>query len=283
MRTNKGQHPVIFLGASLLAFVAYQIAIQSNARDTPYGQELAGGNVVISAPIQVLMYAGDRFLAANLEEMRVASIGTEDTRLLAAYRLRAYELVSQLNPCHEDNYYMANALLAWGGSAEEANIIQDRATDCRFWDEFPPFFFGLNSYFFYHDMDTAKKYIDTAARRSKENRNNLQAMSIAIAAKELNDERMAIAYLRSQRDKTDDRKLAASLDRRLKRLDGLILLRDAQKQYEAKYGHPLTDPNELLKKGILTTVPKDPMRIGYEFVDGRFQLRALNLGNRKIR
>lgn len=283
MSSHADRHSIFFLAVSLLALAIFLLATQFHLPPDKRRQHAIFGEVVIDAPIQILMYAGDRFLAANLEEMRIAAIGPEDNESLVAYRLRAHELVAQLNPCHEDNYYMANAMLTWGGSTKEGNAILESATECRFWDEFPPFFLGFNHYFFDSDLDSAQKAIDLAATRSTLNRSSLQAISIAIATRKLNDEKMAVAYLRKQRDETKDKQLAASLDRRLRRLEGLISLRDAQKKFEEKYGHPLTNPDDLLSSGILNTVPQDPMRIGYEFVDGRFRLRALNIGGVEIR
>ena len=271
------------LTASLLAIGLFQLATQFRLAPANRNTVQSDSEVVISAPIQVLMYAGDRFLAANLEAMRVAAMGPSSEKKLAAYRLRAHQLVAQLNPCHEDNLYLSNAMLSWGGSVDEGNTILQAATDCRYWDEIPPFLLGFNRYFFYRDMDGAQKAIDIAAARSKDNKASLQRLSIVIASKKLNDATMAANYLRNQRDQATDPRLVKMLDKRLKRLEGLIILRDAQSRYEKKYAKPLIQPDDLLTSGILDEPPQDPMRIGYEFIDGSFRMRALKIGGREIR
>ncbi|MEN8168663.1 MAG: hypothetical protein ABFS08_00390 [Pseudomonadota bacterium] len=271
------------LVSTLLAIGLFQLATQFRLPPASRHAEQSTSTVVISAPIQVLMYAGDRFLAANLEAMRVAAIGPAQEEALAGYRARAHGLVSQLNACHEDNLYLANAMLSWGGSADEGNTILQRATECRYWDEMPPFLLGFNRYFFFRDFDGAQQAIDIAAARSEENSTAFQHMSIAIASKKLNDEKMAAAYLRNQRDEATDQKLIKRLDRRLKRLEGLITLREAQAHFEKEHGRPLAHPNELLSSGILDKPPQDPMRIGYEFIDGGFRLKALKIGGMEIR
>ncbi|MFO7540927.1 MAG: hypothetical protein R6X32_23035 [Chloroflexota bacterium] len=154
------------MAVALSAGIAFAVAGHFK---TPPGNRVTkelGSRVVIAAPVQALMYAGDRFLAANLETMRVAAIGPGEDQAMTQYRVRAHGLISRLNPCHEDNYYLANAMLAWGGSIEQANMVLQRATDCRFWDEFPPFFLGFNRYFFDKDLDGAQEAIRMSAERS---------------------------------------------------------------------------------------------------------------------
>lgn len=234
--------------------------------------------VVIPAPIQTFMYAGDRHLAANLETMRVAAVGASEEQVLAGYRIRAYDLISELNPCHEDNYYLANAMLSWGGGVDKANSILERATECRVWDDLPPFFLSFNRYFFYRDLDGAIQAMETAAARSKDNSSTYKRAAIVMAAEKFNDEKIAVDYLRNERDNAKDPQLAKGLDRRLKRLEGLVSLREAQSRFEKEKGRPLKNQEELLSSGILKSFPEDPTHIGYEFIDGQFRLRAVNVG-----
>lgn len=277
-RTNAG-----LLTAAVVSAALFLIATQFRLPPGRSEVETPEGMVVIAAPIQTLMYAGDRFLAANLEVMRLAAIGPSEEEPLTDYRRRAHELVVQLNPCHEDNVYLSNAMLNWGGLVDEGNAILERATECRYWDYVPPFFLGFNRFFFLRDVDGARAAIDLAADRNVEYRPSLQQISILMATKKLNDVKMAAAYLRNERDQATDPRLAEMLNRRLQRLEGLITLRDAHARYEKEKGRPLKDPNELIASGILDAFPQDPTRLGYEFVDGRFQLRPLKIGGREIR
>lgn len=239
--------------------------------------------MVIAAPIQLLMYAGDSHLAANIESIRISTLGGSESPVFAQYRVRSYDLISLLNPCHEDNLYLSNAMLSWGGSVDTANTILERATECRYWDYIPPFFLSFNRYFFKRDIDGAIHAMDMAAMRNEENRSALRKASIVMASEKFNDEKIAVEYLQNERDRTTDPKMAKMLDRRLKRLHGLLTLRNAQTRYEKVKGHPLRDPNDLISSGFLDTYPEDPTRIGYELVDGEFQLRGIRINGVEIR
>lgn len=283
MKLQKHRIHASLLAITLLAVSLFQLATHFRRPATEHRMQQSTSTVVIAAPIQALMYAGDRFLAANLEAMRVAAIGPRDEKSLADFRLRAHEQVSQLNACHEDNFYLSNAMLSWGGSVDEGNKILERATACRHWDDIPPFFLGFNRYFFYRDTEGAVEALDMAAERSRNNRPALQRMAIVIESRQFDDEKMAAAYLRGQRDEAKDKQLAEMLDRRLQRLEGLIALRDAQTRFEQKHGRALQSPNELLTSGIMQQFPQDPLRIGYEFIDGRFRMKAMKIGETEIR
>ncbi|WP_287367023.1 hypothetical protein [Thauera sp.] len=236
--------------------------------------------VVPSAPVQLLMSGGDRFLAANLESIRAVATSSEApgaSEYNASFAIRARRVVAQLNPCHEDNYYHGNALLTWGGAVTEGNDLLRRATECRTWDELPPFFYGFNRYFFLHDTEGARAALETAAQRATDNAAGFRKFGIMIEAGEIKDDTVALDFLQRERTQTADPKLKGMLDKRIIRLQGLIALRAAQQRYEARFGQPLTNPKALIDSGELDAFPNDPLRIGYEFVDGRFRLKELKV------
>lgn len=236
--------------------------------------------VVVSAPVQLLLTGGDRFLAANIESIRAAATTSDNPEAAeanASFAIRARRVVAQLNPCHEDNYYLGNALLTWGGAVAEGNDLLKRATECRTWDEIPPFFYGFNQYFFLHDVEGARASLEIAAERATDNAAGFRKFAIMLAAGELKDDSAALDFLQQERTQTSDPKLQGMLDKRIARLQGLITLRAAQQRYEARFGQPLTNPQALIDSGELEAFPNDPLRIGYEFVDGRFRLKELKI------
>ena len=236
--------------------------------------------VVMSAPVQLLLTGGDRFLAANIESIRAVATTSDNPEAAeanASFAIRARRVVAQLNPCHEDNYYLGNALLTWGGAVSEGNDLLKRATDCRTWDELPPFFHGFNQYFFLHDVEGARVSLEIAASRATDNAASFRKFAIMLAAGELKDDSAALDFLQRERAQTADPKLQGMLDKRIARLQGLITLRAAQQRYEARFGQPLTNPKALIDSGELEAFPNDPLRIGYEFVDGRFRLKELKV------
>lgn len=233
--------------------------------------------VVITAPIQLMLSGGDRFLAADIETIRSAVSGPTDGIADTLYRIRAHQAASQLNPCHEDNYYLGSILLTWGGAVAEGSQILQHATACRQWDYLPPFLYGFNQYFFHNNHGEAQSAFELAAQRSPENYAALKKISIMIAAGELKNDRSALHYLKQQHGQTTDKKLRLMLEKRIARLEGLILLRDAQKQFETVFKRPLENPNELITSKIIDSFPFDPLGIGYEFRDGMFILHQLTI------
>lgn len=260
----------IFLFAVFWLSVAQQHSARSKARKSP-------ASVAISAPVQVLLYGGDRFLAANMESIRAtASATTPDAQ---HYRLLAHKVVSQLNPCHEDNYWIGNASLSWGGAESEGFELLKNAVRCRYWDEWPAFFYGFNQSFFLNDIHEARLALEIAAERSTDNAAAFRTFSTMLAAGKIDNIRAALKFLISERDKVKDSDLREMLDKRVKRMQGLLALRDAQIEYEKRFGKPLFEPVKLIEAGILKDYPTDPLGIGYEFHEQTFRLKKMTIGN----
>lgn len=238
--------------------------------------QLVTGRVVIPAPLLVLLNGGDRFLAADLETMRLSATGMDDRGVDTGYLIRAQKEVSRLNPCHEDNYYLANGLLTWGGAVEEGNTVLRAAVECRFWDEFPPFFYGINLSFFQHNNEEAARVLEIGASRSTQNAAAMRKLAVMLRAEQFADERLALNYLIQQRDSASDSKLHDMLDKRVIRLQGLIALRDAQRRYEQEHG-PLTSLDQLIEQHMIESLPTDPLRLGYELRDGHVELKKLKI------
>ena len=216
-------------------------------------------------------------MAANVESARVLATGGPATGIAQDYFDRLHQTVAVLNPCHEDNYYVANSLMAWGGSVDPAIAILYGATACRFWDEVPPFYLGFDLNFFKQQHHLARQLLDVAAQRATDNRLPFQRMGILFESESYPDVKLAHRFLANQRDQVRDPKLKDLINQRMGRLDGLIVLNDAQQEYESRFHHPLEKPERLIESGILKTFPADPTQLGYVFEGGRFALRELKL------
>jgi hypothetical protein len=262
---------------ALLGFGLFSAASQWRAHTPVPLEPVVEGRVVIAAPVLLVLFGGDRFLAANLETMRLATTGVDSGQADTGYLIRAQQEVARLNPCHEDNYYLANGLLTWGGADRVGSAVLKRATACRFWDELPPFLYGFNKYFFERDEAAAAEYLELAAQRATGNASGFRKFAIMIQVEAIEDERIALEYLQNERDNANDPKLKEMLAKRAVRLEGLVHLREAQRQYEKQQGRALTDPRQLLDSGLLAGYPEDPLKLGYEFVDGRFMLKKLKV------
>lgn len=264
---------VLVLLGFFLFFAASQLRSQTPEEPVPVIED----RVVIAAPVLLGLFGGDRFLAANLETMRLAATGVELGRSDTSYLMRAQQEVARLNPCHEDNYYLANGLLTWGGADREGTEVLRQAMECRFWDELPAFFYGFNQAFFNRDIVEAVRALELAAHRATDNAAGFHKLSAVLQAESFTDEKLALDYLIQQRDAArDDPKLHQMLDKRVVRLRGLVILREVQRRFESKYGS-LQRLEQLVEHDLLSALPEDPLRLGYELRDGRIELRKLKI------
>lgn len=264
------------LALALLSFALYEAMVSWQAPHSVTLPQLFPDRIVIPAPLLVMLHGGDRFLAADLETIRLSATGMDERGVDTGYLIRAQREVARLNPCHEDNYYLANGLLTWGGAVEEGNDVLRAAVECRFWDEIPPFFYGINLSFFQHNNEEAARILEIGASRSTQNAAAMRKLAVMLRAEQFADERLALNYLTQQRDSASDPKLRGMLDKRVARLQGLVDLREAQRQYENRHG-PLTSLEQLVEQGQIATLPTDPLRLGYELKSGRIELKKLKI------
>lgn len=261
---------------ALLGFAVFSAASQWRAHTPAPEVPVIEGRVVIAAPVLLVLFGGDRFLAASLETMRLAATGVDWGQADTGYLIRAQQVVAELNPCHEDNYYLANGLLTWGGADREGTEVLRRAMQCRFWDELPAFFYGFNQAFFNKDIAEASRALELAAQRATGNAAGFRKMAVMLQAETFADEKLALDYLIQQRDAASDPKLRGMLDKRVARLQGLVTLREAQRRFEAKNG-ALARLEQLVEAGLLPALPDDPLRLGYELREGQIILKKMKI------
>lgn len=274
MRSLGFRNATPLLGVLAFLFFLLMVWLRGGVLPKRFEQE---NQVVVPAAVQVVLYGGDRFLAASVESVRAAASGRELDASQGSYRLRAHRVVAQLNPCHEDNYWVGNAALSFGGASTLGTELLLRATRCRFWDEMPPFLYGFNQKFFNSDIDKARRSFEMAADRATTNAAGFRQMAIMLSVNALNDAQAALAMLEAERDAARDPSLRGLLNRRVERMKGLLALRSARKVYEERFGTALVSPAQLVEAGILNELPKDPMRIGYEFRNGDFHFRQIKV------
>ncbi len=262
---------------ALLGFVLFSAVSQWHTQAAKQAAPVIQGRVVITAPMLLALFGGDRFLAANLETMRLAATGVDFGQADTGYLIRAQQEVAELNPCHEDNYYLANGLLSWGGADREGTEVLRRAMQCRFWDELPAFFYGFNQAFFNKNTSEASRALELAAQRATGNAAGFRKLAVMLQVESFVDEKLALGYLVQQRDAAkNDVKLYQMLDKRVVRLQGLLTLRDAQRRFEAEEG-ALQRLDQLVGGGFLPALPQDPLQLGYELKGGRIILRKLQI------
>jgi len=131
-----------WLMALLLALVF--VATAERLKSVPRNTVSVEMQVALPLFVQVFMAMGDRYLAANLATIRAMVVATdkmrpEEFKILA----KVQEDVSWLNPAHEDNYYIAFAILSQYGEMDAVQSILARAGRARFFDYQPAFFYAF--------------------------------------------------------------------------------------------------------------------------------------------
>jgi hypothetical protein len=226
--------------------------------------------------VQVAGAGGDRFLAANLAAIRALIVDTaklkpEDYALLARVQADA----SWLNPAHEDNYYIAAAILPWSGHVDAAQTILRRATLARRFDYQPAFYYGFNALHFQGDAITASDWLRESASYLPEGQEKLQMLNLsAIWLDRVEDTALAIRVVESMAEQAKRDDFRQYLLARVTRLKALQLLRGAQARYVERTGQPLRAVDDLVSAGVMAELPADPFSFGYELDKrGRVVLR----------
>lgn len=278
---RRPRFPWVWTGALLVALVIFSFSV-SRLPEMRSRSAVPEGGVVLPPALQRIIYGGDSYLAANIESARILLSGEPDREEYLDFFARLYRTIATLNPCHEDSIYLAAAFLPSGGAVDAATEVLNRAVQCRFWDPWAFFFQGFHLYFFVHDYTLAVGSIQRAAELTRDpaTARMFRGIAISLKARSFDDTGAAIQYLKTEEKRASDQALKRALEKRIGRLQGLALLRDAQKRFEQRYGRAPDDPADLVKAGILKQLPVDPLGIGYEFVDKRFELKEIGIAIR---
>lgn len=168
-----------------------------------------------------------------------------------------FTVSTDLDPYFLDPYLLANSNLTWGaGMIRDANTLLEKGIRYRGWDWTLPFLVGFNSFYFLHDDEKASKYLMEASRRP--GGNPLFADLAAKLAFENQRTEVAIFFMEELLKKADDVILKKEYETRLEALRNIMLIEQAVTVYKEKYGRLPRHLDDLMKKRILPSIPKDP-------------------------
>lgn len=232
-------------------------------RDAPRLDQESSLQIRLPILVQLAYAGGDRYLAANLNIFRSMMVEARVTDQ-ETYRVQGQlqEDASFFNPRHEDNYYIATAILPWNGLVEPAQLILERAANARTWDMWPAFFFAFNAMYFEHDMQRAGHWAELAAQRDPGNAGALRAMA-AKWYERGDDPSLALNMLETMRKQSRDENFRNLMQARVTRLQGLLALRRAAAAYEAEWGRVPHQLEALVGYAGLEALPRDPLQLGY--------------------
>lgn len=247
----------------LLAFGVANKQLLSMPRDS------ARGEMAVRLPViaQVVMAGGDRYLAAFSGTLRALVADVQNmTPDEFALQARIQEDVAWLNPAHEDNYYIAAAILPWNGQLEASQYILTRASDARPFDWQPPFYVAFNHYYFLKDPVAGARWLRRASSHTESEQHRLAFQQIsALWAAKSPDLQMAIRLHEELIESTKHKEFAAFLEKRVKRLQNLLAIERASARYVEKHGRVPQSIDELVAAGELGELPLDPFGMRYGF------------------
>lgn len=264
--------------ATALTFMLF-VAGVTQTRQLPRHKVSPEVEVVLPLFVQVGMAAGDRYLAANAATIRALVTDTgrmrpEEYPLLAQWQVGA----SWLNPAHEDNYYIASAVLPWNGQVGSAQKILYRASLSRPQDYQPSFLYAFHLLHFYADPAGAAEWLRRSAERLTNPDEQLVMQNLAAKwmdrSRDLDHAIGMVAALANQAKRKDFQRY---LEMRVERLRGLKALRAAADRFVTSRKRPLRSLNELVVAGYIDKVPVDPLGLGYALAaDGQIVISTVS-------
>ncbi len=265
-----------YLGPTVAAisFALYALIVPWLYRQ-PRPQASDEMQVALPRFVQVMMSGGDRYLAANLAGFRALVASTEAMKP-ENYRIQGMVQsdAAWLNPAHEDNYYIATAILPWNDQVEAAQYILKRATRARPFDWQPPFYYAFNALHFLKDPAQAAAWMRIAGQHTQDELEKLSFQQLAAQwVSKGEDLELAIRLHRSMARETKHKAFANFLEKRAQRLENLLALERAITRYRELVGRTPYRLTELVDRAVLSNIPSDPFGMDYTIDDaGRPQV-----------
>lgn len=228
--------------------------------------------LMVSLPplVQVVMAAGDRYLAANLATWRVlvATTGKLDASKAAVQGILQRD-AAWMNPAHEDNYYVAAAILPWNGRVADAQYVLRRAMQARARDMWPGFYYAFNVYFFDKDAQRAAQILMDEAVKADTERNKLTMQVIAARWVQKGSSPDDTArFLRTLAEQSNHAGFRHYLVQSAERVEHVAALQVAVERYRERANALPADVRALVDAGAIANIPVDPLGGRYEIKDG---------------
>lgn len=250
----------VFIGA----FSAYVLLVAALDR-VPRNSPLVEMQTALPRFVQVAMTGGDRYLAANIAMFRALVASTER---MEKENFRIQGIVQRdaawLNPAHEDNYYIAAAILPWVGEYDAAQDILAWASAARPFDYQPAFYYAFDLLQFKHDSLQGARWLQVAARQTRDENERLMLEQMAAQWVERgNQPRLAARVVEAMAEHARPKAFKDFLLKRVQRLNSLADLGDAVANYRKRYGQSPRALSDLVSSGLIPRLPVDPLGVGF--------------------
>ena len=164
---------------------------------------------------------------------------------------------TDLDPYFLDPYYVAEAQLTWEGNmVRETNTLLAKGSRYRDWDWMLPFYAGFNSFYFLHEDAKASEYLMEASKKPGASP-MLASLATRLAYKGKKTEN-AVIFLQEMIKRTEDESIRKQYETRLNALKVILFLERAAAVYQDSFKKQPERLDELIAKGIITAIPKDP-------------------------
>lgn len=214
---------------------------------------------------------GFREMVADLLWLRVTQMYGEidfqekATKKEWKYLYRMTSMVTDLDPYFFIPYYFSAVVFPWHANmVEEANRLLMKGMVYRSWDWRLPFYIGFNVYYFLGDNRKAAHYILRASRLPQSPQYLPKLASRLLY--ESGRLESAIALLEEILKTTEDPSFKEEIERRLKALRDILYLKRAVKVYSAKFGRLPVSLEDLVRAGIIDSIPVEPYG-GHYYLD----------------
>ena len=179
---------------------------------------------------------------------------TKDEWRHAATMLRG---ITDLDPAFWDPYLFAEVMFPWQANMlPEANRLLIKAEKNRPWDYQPAYFLGFNAFFFEHNAAKAAPYLRSAAT-FKDAPGFIKGLAARFSLYG-NQTKLGIIFLAELIKSTNNPQTRAYLSKRLRALQEIDYLTGKVKEFKKLQGRLPKHLNELVKAGIINSIPPDP-------------------------
>lgn len=263
---------IALLTIAIALFIPAHLAVKQLKR-TSINDEISAA---LPPLVQIGFSLGDRYLAANISGIRSLVVSTSKMeKSQYAVLAQVQKDIAWLNPMHEDNYYIAAAILPWEGLVDATQFILERARLNRSFDWQPGFYEGFNIYHFEKNPTKAANTLVKAAQNAETENDKIALLNIAARWYEKGYEpALAKNVITGMAKQSKHPQFRQYLEIRSKRLDTLDQLQQAATKYKTIHKQPATSFEQLKTAGLISQIPVDPFNFGF-YLDqqGNPQLR----------
>jgi hypothetical protein len=185
-----------------------------------------------------------------------------------------YDQIMELDPYFEQTYLQAQSDVAWDARLpNEAIRLLDVAKQSRPWDFRPGYFMGFDYYYFLDDYDKASnQFLETA---KVENAPVLLALlGSRFSARGGGRTQASLLVLENMLNEPDiTENNAKEIKNRILALKGVMMIENAVKTYEARFGVKPGSLDRLMDTGIMKQLPPNPYASSYTYDPLTYEVR----------